>query len=107
MTTLKQIMNLVDAYGSERCSGNEYDNRYAEKRARDAVVSALKEYAPQHMIDYPDEGAVFLCPAGQSEQKPVVCQKCKGLGYYDEGHECDDGTMVGGNYVECEKCKQP
>lgn len=47
MTTLKQIMNLVDAYGSERCSGNEYDNRYAEKRARDAVVSALKEYAPQ------------------------------------------------------------
>lgn len=47
MTTLKQIMNLVDAYGSERCSGNEYDNRYTEKRARDAVVSALKEYAPQ------------------------------------------------------------
>ncbi len=43
----------------------------------------------------------------QPEQEPVACPKCKGLGYYDEGHECDDGTMVGGNYVECEKCKQP
>ena len=33
------------------------------------------------------------------------CEQCKGLGYYDEGHECDDGTMAGGNYVDCEKCK--
>jgi len=34
-----------------------------------------------------------------------VCDWCKGLGYYDEGHENDDGTMSGGDYVECEKCK--
>jgi RecJ-like exonuclease len=39
------------------------------------------------------------------QAQPVACPKCKGLGYYDEGHECDDGTMAGGNYVECEKCK--
>ena len=35
------------------------------------------------------------------------CPKCNGLGYYDEGHENDDGSMSGGNYVECEKCKAP
>lgn len=45
--------------------------------------------------------------SAQPEQEPVVCPKCKGLGYYNEGHECDDGTMVFGKYVECEKCKQP
>ena len=43
--------------------------------------------------------------AEQPAQEPVACPKCKGLGYYDEGHECDDGTMAGGNYVECERCK--
>lgn len=36
--------------------------------------------------------------------KPT-CGKCKGLGYYDEGHENEDGTMGGGNYVDCERCK--
>lgn len=35
------------------------------------------------------------------------CSKCHGVGYYDEGHENDDGSMSGGNYVECEKCKPP
>ncbi len=35
------------------------------------------------------------------------CSKCHGLGYYDEGHENDDGSMSGGNYVDCEKCKPP
>lgn len=43
----------------------------------------------------------------EQQQEPVACPKCKGLGYYDEGHECDDGSMAGGNYVECDKCKQP
>ena len=33
-----------------------------------------------------------------------ICEKCKGLGYYDEGHENDDGSMSGGIYVHCEKC---
>ena len=32
------------------------------------------------------------------------CKKCHGLGYYDEGHENDDGSMSGGNYVNCEAC---
>ena len=32
----------------------------------------------------------------------TVCKQCKGIGYYDEGHENDDGTMLGGNYVECD-----
>ena len=40
----------------------------------------------------------------QPEPEPV-CEQCKGLGYYDEGHENDDGTMSGGDYVECDKCK--
>lgn len=30
------------------------------------------------------------------------CDKCNGIGYYDEGHENDDGSMSGGNYVACE-----
>lgn len=30
------------------------------------------------------------------------CDKCMGIGYYDEGHENDDGSMSGGNYVACE-----
>lgn len=34
----------------------------------------------------------------------TCCDKCKGIGYFDEGHENDDGTMSGGNYVECDKC---
>ena len=25
----------------------------------------------------------------------------------DDFNECDDGSMAGGNYVECDKCKQP
>lgn len=33
------------------------------------------------------------------------CKQCHGLGYYDVGHENDDGSMSGGNYVDCEKCK--
>ena len=37
----------------------------------------------------------------------VACSKCHGTGYYDEGHECDDGTMAGGNYVACDKCAAP
>lgn len=41
------------------------------------------------------------------EQEPVACAKCHGTGYYDEGHECDDGTMAGGNYVLCDKCAAP
>ncbi len=32
------------------------------------------------------------------------CTSCGGLGYYDEGHENDDGTMSGGCYVECRAC---
>lgn len=43
------------------------------------------------------------CRAEQPQQEK--CPKCKGLGYYDEGHENDDGSMSGGDYVECEKCK--
>ena len=39
------------------------------------------------------------------EQQREPCSKCKGVGYYDEGHENDDGTMSGGNYVECDQCK--
>lgn len=43
----------------------------------------------------------------QQGQEPVACSKCHGTGYYDEGHECDDGTMAGGNYVVCDKCAAP
>ena len=32
------------------------------------------------------------------------CTKCHGLGYYDDGHQNDDGSMSGGNFVECEAC---
>lgn len=46
---------------------------------------------------------LLMYPQGN---KPEPCWKCHGLGYYDEGHENDDGTMSGGNYVDCEKCKK-
>jgi hypothetical protein len=44
-----------------------------------------------------------------SAQKTLAtaCDKCHGLGYYDEGRENDDGSMSGGDYVECEKCTPP
>lgn len=45
------------------------------------------------------------CNYRKFKQKPEQCDQCKGLGYYDEGHENDDGTMSGGNYVQCQKCK--
>lgn len=38
--------------------------------------------------------------------KSTKCPKCHGLGYYDKGHENDDGTMSGGNYVDCELCNK-
>lgn len=41
----------------------------------------------------------------QPEQEEPVCDRCYGIGYYDEGHENDDGTMSCGNYVECDQCK--
>lgn len=37
----------------------------------------------------------------QAQAVEPVCSQCKGLGYYDEGHENDDGSMSGGNYVDC------
>jgi len=47
-----------------------------------------------------------LFTSSQSIRPKESCFKCKGLGYYDEGHENDDGTMSGGNYVQCDQCSK-
>lgn len=96
----------------------------ALKLALEALKRQIKAIERMPIARYEKGSSVFAVPESawiglrscvydlhqaleQPEQEPVACPKCKGLGYYDEGHECDDGTMVGGNYVECEKCKQP
>ena len=67
-----------------------------------AIDEALADNALDKMADNARELGLDYEPAQQQEP---VCDKCHGLGYYDEGHECDDGSMAGGNYVECERCK--
>lgn len=49
--------------------------------------------------------SVFVKNLFKAIRQGDICDKCKGLGYYDEGHENDNGTMSGGNYAECETCK--
>lgn len=65
-----------------------------------AVVDAA---LAQPMTDGEYKAVGAQIKAQPAQQEP--CSKCHGLGYYDEGHENDDGSMSGGNYVECEKCR--
>lgn len=66
------MMNLVDRLGHE--------------------ASDVDARAWEHLLVYAPKQAQAVEP---------VCSQCKGLGYYDEGHENDDGSMSGGNYVDC------
>lgn len=76
------------------------------KTIRDFIESAYTTNWPRVEDRNAAHDAIEQLEAMVGEQKPA-CDKCHGTGYYDEGHECDDGTMAGGNYVQCEKCAAP
>ena len=94
----ERLSCLCDKWNSE-CDEFREDNKRlaalveAQQRARIAELEAQLEAAVAGGVQ-----ALSAAP------KPT-CGKCKGLGYYDEGHEYEDGTMGGGNYVDCERCK--
>lgn len=94
---------------SAECDEPEYDTEW-EQRWPNAITPP-----PEAPVQEKNIGAlgmpvnVPVTPPGfaprSADSAESFCKQCHGLGYYDEGHENDDGSMSGGNYVDCEKCK--
>ena len=112
----------------DECSTEGYDERLYAGHAASVYMAAVdvapappqrKPLTDEQFISMVDCDGICIDPQlafaikemverahGISELTPKEsCHKCNDLGYYDDGHENDDGSMSGGNYVECERCK--
>ena len=115
MTTKDEALKLA-LEALESCTPGDYSTGHViepsyDEQAVEQAITAIREALAERPAQQQEQKMTYQQAAQlineMTAQQQEPCSKCKGLGYYDEGHECDDGSMAGGNYVECDKCKQP